>query len=158
MLHKNGQWGGIVFLCVKQIIQEMKYFMKIEDIQEMSIVQFRKITKIKCKEAAFSELILKKQKGSKGSTLKYGAKLKMSGYLCPNDQLTVEDQRLIFQIRSQSNPLHANRGDPQPCSRGCGKIRYVCHIIQCSILNKEDQWEYNLLINGTLHEMKTTLE
>ena len=83
----------------------------------------------------------------------------MSDYLCPNDQLTVEDQRLIFQIRSQSNPLPANKGDPQPCLMfGCGDIHDNCHIIQCKALDKEDQGDYNLLINGTLHEMKNNLE
>ena len=82
----------------------------------------------------------------------------MSDYLCPNNQLTVDDQRLIFQIRSQSNPLPANRGEPQPCSRGCGEIQDNCHIVECSFLKKEEKRDYTLLINGTLHEMKNNLE
>ena len=150
----RGDW----FSDVRQIMQELNIIMKIEEIKNMSRIQFRKLTKIRCEEAAFSDLILKKEKGSKGRKLEHGAKLEMSDYLCPNDQLTVDDQRLIFQIRSQSNPLPANRGDPQPCSRGCGEIQDNCHIIQCSMINKEDKGEYNLLINGTLHEMKRNLE
>ena len=140
---------------VRQIMQELNIIMKIENIQNMSRIQFRKLTKIRCEEATFSDLILKKKKGSKGRKLEHGAKLEMSDYLCPNDQLTVDDQRLIFQIRSQSNPLPANRGDPQPCSRGCGEIQDNCHIIQCSMLNKEDQGEYkgdavNPIVNTVL--------
>ena len=73
-------------------------------------------------------------------------------------QLTVDDQWLIFQIRSQLNPLPANRGEPQPCMRGCGDIQDNCHIIQCHGLDREDQGDYNLLINGNMHEMKTNLE
>ena len=111
----------------------------------MSRIQLRKLTKIRCEESAFSDLILKKEKGSKGRKLKHGAKLKMSDYLCPNDQLTVDDKLLIFLIRSQSNPLPANRGDPQQCSRGCGNIKDNGHIIQCSILNKEDQGKENII-------------
>ena len=70
----------------------------------------------------------------------------------------MDDQRLIFQIRSQSNPLPANRGDPQPCFKGCGEIQDNCHIVEGSLLDKEDRRDYNLLINGTFHEMKNNLE
>ena len=70
-----------------------------------------KITKQKCEELAFKELIKKKEKGSKGSTLKYGQRLSIADYLCPTDKLSVEDQRHIFQIRSQINPLPSNKGE-----------------------------------------------
>ena len=56
------------------------------------------------------------------------------------------------------NPFPANRGEPQPCMKGCGDMHNHCHIIQCSALDKEDQGDYNLLINGTLTEMKNNLE
>ena len=82
----------------------------------------------------------------------------MADYLSPNNQLTIDDQKLIFQIRSQSNPLPANRGEPEPCVRGCGEVQNNCHIIQCIRLNPENKGDYNLLINGTLSEMKISLE
>ena len=143
---------------VRQIMKDMHIVMEMEDIRNMNRREFRNLTKLRCEEAAFSDLILKRDNGSKGRHLKYGAKLAMSDYLCPNDQLTVEDQRLIFQIRSQSNPLPANRGEPQPCSRGCGEIQDNCHIVECSFLKKEEKRDYTLLINGILHETKNNLE
>ena len=62
-----------------------------------------------------------------------------------------------MQFRSQSNPLPANSGEPQPCMKGCGDVHNNCHIIQCNAMNKENQGDYNLLINVTLHEMKNNL-
>ena len=59
--------------------------------------------------AAFSNLIAKKDNGSKGKKPEYGAKLAISDYLCPSYQLIIGDQQLIFQIRSQSNPLQAQK-------------------------------------------------
>jgi hypothetical protein len=150
----RGDW----FSGVRQIMEDMHIIMKIEDIKNMSRREFRNLTKLRCEEAAFSDLISKRNKGSKGRYLSYEAKLEMSDYLCPNNQLTVDDQRLIFQIRNQSNPLPANRGDPQPCFRGCGEIQDNCHIVECSLLDKEERRDYNLIINGTFNEMKNNLE
>ena len=54
----RGDW----FSDVRHIMQELNIIMKIEDIQKISRIQFKKLTKIRCKEAEFSELILKKRK------------------------------------------------------------------------------------------------
>ena len=82
----------------------------------------------------------------------------MADYLSPNDQLTTDDQKLICQMRSQSNPLPATRGEAEHCVRGCGKVQSNCHIIQCSRLNQENKGTYILLDNGTIYEMKNYLE
>ena len=83
---------------------------------------FRKITKLKCEDAAFSELTRKLDKRSMGRTLMYGDKLEMANHLSPSDQLTTNNQKLIFQIRSQQNPLPANIGGAHPCVRGLAKL------------------------------------
>ena len=62
------------------------------------------------------ELITKKEKGSKGFTLKYGKSLSMADYLCPNNKLSVEDQKQINQIRSQINAIPSNRGEKTFCA------------------------------------------
>ena len=82
----------------------------------------------------------------------------MADYLSPNDHLITDDQRQIFQIRIHSNPLLANRGDPQPCIKGCGEVQDNCHLIQCGRLNGENKGDYYQLVNGSVHEMKTNLE
>ena len=104
-----------------------------------------------------SSLLQRNISGSKGSNLRYGAEQEMAQYLCPNNILSAEDQRDIFQIRSQTNDLPANRGDPQPCLTGCGGILNNSHVFQCPVINKNKLLDYNLLVNGTLNEMKDGL-
>ena len=81
----------------------------------------------------------------------------MADYLCPNSQLTVEDQKEIFQIRSMTNPLPSNRGDAKLCSTGCGSMMENLHIYLCPVLNPENKGDLNKIINGTLQEMKEAL-
>ena len=115
------------------------------------------ISKQKCEEAAFKALIQKRDSGKKGKNIQYGGQLEMADYLCPNSQLTVEDQKEIFQIRSMTNPLPSNRGDPKLCSTGCGFMMENLHIYLCPVLNPEHKGDLNKIINGTLHEMKEAL-
>ena len=129
----------------------------LDEIRCMKRNQFKNITKTKAEESALAYLLQRNTSGSKGSNLRYGAVLEMAEYLCPNNFLSVEDQREIFQIRSQTNALPANRGDPQPCLTGCGGILNNPHVFQCPIINKENIEDYDLLVNGTLNEMKNSL-
>ena len=102
--------------------------LSLQEIKSLTRKCFRKITKQKCEEIAFKDLIIKKEKGSKGSTLKYGQCLSMADYLCPNDKLSVEDQRQIFEIRSQINPLPSNKGEKTYCATRCGEFLEHSHI------------------------------
>ena len=81
----------------------------------------------------------------------------MTDYLCPNNLLSIEEQREIFQIRSQTNTLPANRGDPQLCPTGCGRILDNPHIVQCPEIITHFVGNYNLILNGTLQEKKNML-
>ena len=128
-----------------------------EEIKSMTRPQFKRLTKQKSEEIAYSELIQKKENGSKGSTLKYGPKLQLADYLCPNNQLSVDDQVQIFQIRSQINPLPGNKGEREPCVTGCGELMSNFHIFQCEVLNTEEHTNIENLINGDIYEMKKTL-
>ena len=67
----------------------------------------------------------------------------MADYLCPNSQLTVEDQKEVFQIRSMTNPLPSNRRDPILCSTGCGLMMENLHIYLCPVLNHEHRGDLN---------------
>ena len=132
--------------------------MNIEEIKSMSRKQFRKITKQKSEEKAFEALINKKDKGSKGRSLRYGEKLQMADYLCPNGVLSVAEQRQLFQIRSRVNPLPANKGETSLCPTGCGNLLDNEHILNCGILNPEEQSNIDSFINGNIHEMKNFLQ
>ena len=81
----------------------------------------------------------------------------MADYLCPNNQLSVEDQRILFRIRGRTNPLQANRGNPLLCRTGCGKILENSHILSCEILNPEIKSDLNSLINGSLKDIEKYL-
>ena len=149
----KGDW----FSECSKILDEFQITLGHESIKMMSRQDFKRLTKDKSEEKAFYELIHKKEKGSKGSTLKYGQKLQMADYLCPNNQLTVDEQVQIFQIRSHTNPLPSNRGQVVPCPTGCGETLNNSHILQCVVLNQEEQASIEKLINGDIYEMKKTL-
>ena len=106
-----GDW----FSEVSGIIKDLDIGLDIEQIRTTKRVVFRRISKQKCEEAAFKALIHKRDNGKKGKNIQYGGQLEMADYLCPNSQLTVEDQKEIFQIRSMTNPLPSNQGD-QNCA------------------------------------------
>ena len=142
--------------CIK-ILQSFDINISLQDINDMTRKQFRRITKDKCEQTAFIELIKKKDKGSKGATLIYGKRLQMADYLCPNIHLSVEEQRQIFQIRSKINPLPSNRGVTVFCVTGCGEMLDNSHILQCKVLNPKEQKSIEDLINGDIITMKRTL-
>ena len=82
----------------------------------------------------------------------------MADYLCPNSLLSVEEQMQLFQIRSRVNPLPAKRGETRICLAGCGNLLDNEHILNSLILNPEEQYNTNILINGNLHEMKKLVQ
>ena len=65
------------------------------------------------------------------------------------------NSRDIFQISSRTNPLPANRGNPQLCL--CGEDQENYPIFQCDITNPGRKIELEIIINRSLLEMKTTL-
>ena len=80
----------------------------------------------------------------------------MADYLCPNGILNLEDQILIFQVRSETNPIPANIGNPGPCPMNCGEVLENPHILNCKKMENISQ-TYELLINGNLNEKKMAL-
>ena len=93
------------FSGVSQLLEEWEIYYSLEQIRNMKRNIFKSITKKKAENLAFANLVQKNKSGSKGSHIKYGSTLEMADYLCPNNLLSVEDQRELFQIRTQTNPL-----------------------------------------------------
>ena len=110
------------------------------------------------KKLAWNNLQLKQKKGKKGKYIDYVDQLQMADYLQPNSMLNLKDQILMFQIRSETNPLPANRGDPGPCPMNCKNILDNLYILMCVILNQEDQTEYTLFLNGNMNQIKLNLK
>ena len=129
--------------------------LKCEEIRNITRKCFRKLTRAKTLEPTFLKLRRKQENGSKGWNIRYGKSLAMADYLSPNNQLSVQDQRYIFQIRSRINPLPANKGNPQVCV--CGDDQDYYHILQCDIINPGKKTEIEVFINKSLSNMKTTL-
>ena len=143
--------------CCK-IIENFEIELSFETIKSMTRENFKRLTKERSENLAFLELVKKKESGNKGSSLKYGQKLQMADYLAPNNQLSVAEQIQIFHIRSQINPLPSNRGLSVPCAAGCGEIMNNSHILQCIVINPNEQTSHQNLINGDIYEMKKALE
>ena len=149
----KGDW----FSDVKTTLQQMGIHLTIEEIRHMKRTDFRKISKTACEKIALSDLKQKQEKGSKGRNIHYEDKFMMADYLCPNNQLSVEDQRIVFQIRSRTNPIQANIGKTQLCPTGCGNFLENPHILSCEILNPESKFDMNNLLNGSLNEIRISL-
>ena len=111
---------------------------------------FKSITKKKAEQTAQHSI---------GSQIMYGEALEMTDYLIsPNNLLSIEEQREIFQNQSQINTLPANAGDPQPCPTGCGRILDNPHIVQYPEINPHFVGNYDLILNGTLHKKENMLK
>ena len=67
-------------------------------------------------------------KGKKGRAIKYD-NLKLADYLCPNNILDLEEQRLLFHIRSETNSNPENVGRTEACQLICGEHYENHHIL-----------------------------
>ena len=142
---------------VVRSLEKMGILLNLEEIRKIRRSDFRKFTKNACETKAFFELRQRQENGNKGRNLLYEDKFQMPDYLCPNDQCSVEDQRILFQIRSRTNPIPA-RGSPHLCSTGCGEFFENSHVLTCEVLNQESKFDLNSLINGSLNEMRICLK
>ena len=57
--------------------------------------------------AGLKYLIEKQNKGQKGKEIMYKT-FQLQYYLCPFSNLELEDQRLLFNLRSRMNPMKTN--------------------------------------------------
>ncbi len=149
----KGDWASEV----SNILIDLDINLSFQQIKLMEKDVFQKITKQKMEARAFFCLIRKQKSSSKGKHLNYGTKLQMGDYLCPNNKLSLEDQREIFRIRCEINQLPANKGQQELCVTGCGETLDNTHILQCVILS-DRKYDINSLINGNLEEMAKMLK
>ena len=140
---------------IKQLLIDLEINKTFEEIKHMKRGQYEKLVHKKIEQFAFNYL-LKKVK-SKGNQINYGNKLNIQSYLMPNNVLTLEQQRDIFNYRSEMNPLKNNfKGDKiiQYCV--CLQVMENKHLYYCEILNngRKINHIYEDILNGTLHQQK----
>ena len=118
---------------IKSDLQYTDIRLSYTEILSLSKYQFRKIVKEKVKTMAF-QYLLSRQK-SKGKEIKYKC-LRMSEYLLPNRDLTIEDQIQIFSIRNKMIINFSNKNTL--CLSGCGQMENLEHIYYCEKLSDID--------------------
>ena len=100
-------------------------------------------------KSVFESLILKKNEGTKGSHIIY-EDLQMSQYLLAQSNISVKDKEEMFSYRCEMNDLPFNYGRKTNCELGCSSEMNNEHLLNCpKIKQGDDQFEYNLILNGT---------
>ena len=85
----------------------------------------------------------------------------MSEYLLPNEKMSIEDQRKIFEIRNNMIDIPANftseKENKARCI--CGEKENTTHIYNCKYLNKEKPTEkFDKIFENNLNKMEYILK
>ena len=138
-------------------MEKIKVNLSNEEIRIMNKYQFKKLIRRKCKESAYEYLMNKR--GKKGQHISYTS-IRMSEYLLPNENLSIEDQRKVFEIRNNMMNIPSNfiseKDNTNICV--CGKTENMTHIYNCEKLNKNKPRErYEQIFENNLNKMKYIL-
>ena len=145
----RGDWASTVM----NDIEEFEITLSLEEIKNLTKLQFTKILKTKLKENAFRYLMQKR--GKKGSEICY-TKLEMAEYLLPyNASLTIEQKCELFAVKNRMTQIPYNfpkSKEKHEC--WCGEIEDMDHIYNCELYtnNKKQSISYNNIHNGKLEE------
>ena len=96
---------GDLASSVKNNLEDSNINFSNEEIKMLSKYKYKGLVKKKCKEKALEYLISKRRK--KGQDIEYKS-LKMAEYLLPNEQLSIEEKRNIFEIRNMMTNIPSN--------------------------------------------------
>ena len=113
--------------------------------------------KRKCNELAFEYLM--KKTCTKGKEITYN-NIQMSQYLLPNNQLEIQDQKKIFEMRNRMTniPLNYPSKYQQKSNCICGEKETMEHIYICKKLsNIEIKIKYENIYEGNVQNMKIIL-
>ena len=106
--------------------------------------------------AGIKYLRTKQMKGEKGINIKYNI-LELPDYLNPFSNMALEDQRTMFSLRCEMNPLKPNfkrnsRIKEEYCVQECMKKLDNYHITWRDKINKETEHRFTDILNGNLEE------
>ena len=148
---KRGDWAS----SVRKNLEELNINLSNEEIKTMSKYKYKSLVKKKCKEKALEYLISKR--GKKGRDIKYKS-LKMAEYLLPNEQLSVEEKRNIFEIRNRMTNIPSNFTTGKNMNMIyciCGEKENMTHIYYCQKLNsKEPETNFEKIYGENLKEIE----
>ena len=91
----KGDWAS----SVKELVKVYDLQLNMEEIKKTKQSVFKNLVKGKVEKFGFKTLIEKQQRGPKGRLLKY-EKLELADYLLPECEVTVEERREIFSVRT----------------------------------------------------------
>ena len=127
---KRGDWASS---CAKDL-QDLNIQLTFSEIKDMSLNKYTSLVKSKCEESAY--VYLMKKRGEKGKEIDYPA-IQMSEYLLPNEELSIDDQRNIFEIRNKMSNIPSNYSSENENTSQCvcGEREDMVHIYNCTYLN-----------------------
>ena len=143
----KGDW---VFMCLSDL-SELKIEMNFEEITIMKIDKFKTLLKEKIISRAFH--YLKSNIQNKGKEITYDC-LKMAKYLMPNKYLSIEDQKIIFSLRTQTFQIsnEDNKEIIRKCI--CEENLHILHLYECQQLNNNTiSIEYNNIFTNKIKDM-----
>ena len=132
-----------------------------KSINEIKTPAFKTLVKRQAFQAGIKYLKLKQLGGEKGSLIEYNT-LELQDYLKPCANIPLEDQQLIFSYRCEMNLLKSNfkrnlNINQEYCIKKCKKQLDNAHLTWCETMNKENDFRFLHLLNGTLEEKIGTL-
>ena len=154
---RRGDWCSEI----QTILEEFQLNLSEDEIKRIPASQFKKMVKSSASIAGIRYLNLKQQKGTKGSLINYDS-LECQDYLNPCSNLTIKEQRYLFSLRSEMNPLSTNFNrnkniNPIYCVNSCKTILDNQHLVFCPILNQNSEINFLKILNGTISDKKEAL-
>ena len=151
---KRGDW---VSTCKKNL-EELKLPLSNQEIRSMPKKVFMDLIRKKCKIRAYEYLMSKR--GKKGQNIHYTS-IRMSEYLFPNEQLSIEDQRNVFDMRNNMTNIPSNfkseKENTTTCI--CGEKENMIHIYNCEKLNTEKPREkYENIFGNNVKKIRYVLQ
>ena len=149
---RRGDW----YSEINNIKEEFNIISSEEEIKRIPPKVFKNIVKKGSEEAAIQYLKKLQVKGTKGVKIKYDS-LDIQDYLKPCANITIEEQRYLFSLRSEMNPLKANFSQNRNitrtfCIEKCSVELNNEHLVWCQYLNKDSEYKYEDLLNGSLKD------
>ena len=155
---RRGDW----YSEVQQILKEFEINLTEIEIKETQSMRFKALVKKSYVKAAIKYLNSLQKKKEKGALIRYES-LELQDYLNSSANLKIEEQRFIFSLRSEMNPLKSNfkrnhKMEAEFCLKKCGKELNNEHLVWCSFINEDNEHRYNDILNGDLQDKIMTLK
>ena len=153
---QNGVKTDWAITCLNNL-KELNINLTLREVREMTGKKYKEMIKRRCNELAFEYLINKRRK--KGKEITYN-NIQMSQYLLPNNQLEIQDQKKIFEMRNRMTIIPENYPSKykEKSNCICGEKETMEHIYICKELNKtEMKVKYENIYEGNVKNMKTIL-